>query len=550
MRITLIVAIVLGAVVRFAFLDTKVYSHDETLTSLRTSGYLESEYRTAVAGSTETVAQLQKYQHANHDRGPAATVRALATDDPQHPPLYYLLERSWDKLFGGSIAARRSLGAFFGLLTIPAMYWLCRELLARSPEFALLATTLFAVSPFELQYTQQAREYTLWGLLCVISSALFIRACRANSTSVWIAYSLAIALGMYAHTFFVFVVAAHAITAVCMALRRRAPNLRAFSLACLAAACAYAPWALNMLKNSQTVQVTNTWFAAAVPLPVYLYKIVFNFGAVFFDAEYANLLYSFVLIPLFLLIAYALYAVARTDDFPLGVFVLSLFFTAVGPLLGVDILHRESRATAARYMLPAFLAINLAVAYLIVLWLGEPGRRAQLAGVTTVLLLFLGAASWIVSARATSWYTASSDAPVLTIVQEVERKPDAVILTNDSTLALQLSNYLPANARFIINAGAPADFLNSSSLNRFVLEATPLACAEIARDPTIALSVAYQPAFVDSPMLHMAFMDAPLVRPLFSALRRKLVAIHGDPTGMFRLLQVAAPSNRKSASCI
>lgn len=545
-RIALIAAIVLGAIVRFAYLDTKVYSHDETLTSLRTAGYLESEYRAAVSGTTVTVAQLQKYQHANNDRDAGATVRALASDDPQHPPLYYLLERSWDELFGGSIAARRSLGALFGLLTIPAIYWLCRELSSRGLAFALIATALFAVSPFELQYTQQAREYTLWGLMCVVSSALFLRACRTNSAVAWIAYTISIALGMYAHTFFLFVIAAHAITALSMAYRRQAFNWVAFALACLTACCAYAPWAGNMLKNSQTVQATNTWFAAAVPLPVYLYKIFFNVGAVFFDAEYANLLYSFVLVPLFIFVAYALFTVGRTKQFPLGVFVVVLFLTAVVPLLAQDVLHHESRATAARYMLPAFVAIDLAVAYAVALWLRTPGRHAQAANATLAVLLFLGAMSWIVSAHATSWYTASSDAPVLSVAQEIQKKPSALILTNDGMLALQLSNYLQANDRFVIDADAPATFLNASHLNRFVLEPTALACATLARHPEIALDLAYQPTFVDSPMLHMSFMDAPLVRPIFSALRKKLISIHGDYTGVFRLLRVSASADHRT----
>ena len=535
LRITLVGAIALGALIRFPYLDTKVYSHDETLTSLRTSGYLEADFQNAVAAKTVTVAELQTFQHANplHDAG--STVRALAIDDPQHPPLYYLLDRSWDAFFGGSILARRSLGALFGLLTIPALYWLCRELLPRGASFALVATALFAVSPFELEYAQQAREYTLWVLLTVVSSALFVRASRTGGRFTWLAYAASLAIGMYTHAFFALVIAAHAVTTLYLTITRQTVNWRAFLLSVLAAGFAYAPWVQTIIHNRQTVEATNTWFAAAVPAPVYLYKWLFNVGSVFFDAEFANMLFSIALLPLAVLVAWSLYVLSRTDDRRLGAFVLALFSATAIPLLVLDILLHQSRATAGRYLVPAYVAINLAVAYWLALRLSDGRARARVASALTCLLLFMGIVSWGVSARATSWYTASSDAPVLPIAREITKRPDALILTNDSDLALQLSNYLRPTDRFIITSSATTQFLHAQRANRYLIEPSAKLCASIARDPNVTVSLAYEPPFTDSPMLHMSFMSAPVLRAAFSSLRRRMIAIHGDLTGQFRL---------------
>lgn len=544
LRIALIATIVFGAVARFAYLDKKVYSHDETLTSLRTSGYLESEYKEAVAGRTQTVARLQLFQHANAQRGAGATIRALAIDDPQHPPLYYLLERWWDALFGGSIFARRSLGALFGLLTIPALYWLCRELAPRVPSFPLVATALFAISPFQLAYTQQAREYTLWGLICVVSSALLLYALRTNRRPIWIAYALSLGAGMYAHTFFAFVVAAHAVTLVFLTIARRTTSRRAFLFSVLAAGCAYAPWAYNLIQNRQTVAATNTWFAAAVPAPVYFYKILFNVGSIFFDAEYANVLYSIILLPLAASVLWSLYVVSRADE-PRLVLVPALFWTTVIPLFLQDLVHHESRATVSRYFVPAFIALELAVSFWIADWLIESSLRGRIARLAAASLLLCGLVSWAVSARATSWYTASNDAPVLSIAERVTARPDALILTDDSMLALQLSNYMRPSDRFIFTNTPAPQFFHSQNVNRFLIEPSPALCAASAHDPGVSIDLAYEPPFTDSPMLHMSVMDAPVIRTVFSALRKKMTAIHGDITGMFRVWSVSASRARE-----
>jgi uncharacterized membrane protein len=538
LRLVLIVAIAFGAVARFVYLDTKVYWYDETLTSLRTSGYLESEYKKAVSDRTVTVTQLQRFQHENAERDARSTIRALAIDDPQHPPLYYLLERSWDAFFGGSIAARRALGAFFSLLTIPALYWLGRELLPRASSFPLIAAALFAVSPFELEYSQQAREYTLWGFVTVLSSALFIRACRTDNRRTWIAYAVSIAVGMYSHSFFAFVIVAHALTVVYLLMTRQVTNWRPFFLSIVTAGCAYAPWAYNLEQHLDTVAQTNTWNAASLPAVVYLYKILFNVGAVFFDAEFANMLYSVMLLPIAAIVVWSLYVVSRSNERRLAVFISALFWAAVLPLLVPDLVLHQSRAAAGRYLLPAWIAIDLAVAYWIALELSQTGTRPRTAEVAATTLILLGAISWGVSARATSWYTASTDAPVLSIASALEERPKTLILTNDTVLALKLSNYLRPADRFVFTNSPTPEFVHAGGESRFLIEPSPALCKTIARYPHLSVSLAYAPPFTDSPMLHMPFMEAPGLRTVFSSLRNKMKSIHGDNGGAYRVWRV------------
>lgn len=92
----------------------------------------------------------------------------LAPVDPT-PGLYYALHKV---LLGPTVGttAARSLSVFAGTLLIPATYFVARQ--ARIP--ALLAAALVAVSFPLIDYSQEARAYSLLVLLVVLSAGFFI----------------------------------------------------------------------------------------------------------------------------------------------------------------------------------------------------------------------------------------------------------------------------------------------------------------------------------------------------------------------------------------
>ena len=82
-----------------------------------------------------------------------------------HPPGYYWLLKLWAGPFEFSAWGMRSLSAFAGLLTVAVVYLIAREISA-GPErdrtgFALLASLLAALNPFQVFYSQEARMYAL-----------------------------------------------------------------------------------------------------------------------------------------------------------------------------------------------------------------------------------------------------------------------------------------------------------------------------------------------------------------------------------------------------
>src|SRR5262249_14857567 len=149
-------------------------------------------------GREVTPEEVLRYQHLQPRDGIGAMLRTMARNDPHHPPLYYTLAWVWARCWDDSTTGLRAVAACFGLLLLPATFWLCVEAL-RSIRAAWLGTLFVAVSPVHLLYSQEAREYSLWALMVVISSAALLRAWRRDETRWWALYGLTTLAGLYSH---------------------------------------------------------------------------------------------------------------------------------------------------------------------------------------------------------------------------------------------------------------------------------------------------------------------------------------------------------------
>jgi mannosyltransferase len=125
------------------------------------------------------------------------------TQDP-NAALYNVLLHFWIWL-GESEAVLRGLSLLFGVALIPAIYLLSRRLFHTS--VGLLAAALTAVNLFHIQYSQEARAYSLVVLLVTLSSFSFAEYVSKQSRRAWIAYVIFSSLAVYAHIFAVLVLA-------------------------------------------------------------------------------------------------------------------------------------------------------------------------------------------------------------------------------------------------------------------------------------------------------------------------------------------------------
>lgn len=124
-------------------------------------------------------------------------------------PLYSLLAGASVSAFGDSAWAARLPAAVFGVATVPVLYLLGRE--ATSRFEAVLASALLAVSYHHVWFSQNARGYSMLAFFSVAATWLLLRGLREDRWAPFVAYGVAIGLGVYTHLTMVFLVVGHAL---------------------------------------------------------------------------------------------------------------------------------------------------------------------------------------------------------------------------------------------------------------------------------------------------------------------------------------------------
>src|SRR5262245_16343487 len=113
-----------------------------------------------------------------------------------HPPLYYLALHFWMPIAGTTESAVRLLSAVADLVTIPAAWLTARRLFGS--RIALVTAVLLAISPFHVQYAQEARMYALLCLLATVSMYSFLSFLGESSRTSRLVYVLSTTLMLYA----------------------------------------------------------------------------------------------------------------------------------------------------------------------------------------------------------------------------------------------------------------------------------------------------------------------------------------------------------------
>jgi len=445
LRFLVVVLLLLGVFFRFANIDRKVYWFDETFTSLRISGYTEKEAIAQLCnGQQIDVEDLQKYQHPTPERTLTDTLKSLALEDPQHPPLYYVMTRFWVQWFGSSVAVIRSLTALFSVLALPCIYWLCLELF-NSSLVASVAVALLAVSPFHVLYAQEAREYSLWSLTTLLSSAILLRAMRLQTKLSWGMYAVTVALGLYTFLFSGLVTIAHGVYVFAIERFRFTKKVIAYLVASLVGFLVFTPWLIILLNQSAQLNKTTGWTGEVKISRLLLIKNwIVNLSYFFVDFDYDTIpgaegswlklliKYSSPFILIFV-VGYSIYFLCRKSPKQVWLFVLTLIGMTALPLAIPDLISGGIRSQVARYLIPCYLGIQLAVSYLLAtqifstsLTIGFP----KLWQLVIVTLISAGVISCAISSQAETWWYKGLNLYTPQVVRIINQTPQPLVITS------------------------------------------------------------------------------------------------------------------------
>jgi mannosyltransferase len=128
----------------------------------------------------------------------------LGWDARTQGPLYYLWTKAWGLLFGTSEFSLRFWSVIWGTLTIQLVYVLTRQLF--SGTGSILAALFFAVHPYAIYYSQEARPYALFLFLCVASYILLFSLMKQHRWPLALGFVLVTAAAFYTHVYGVFLI--------------------------------------------------------------------------------------------------------------------------------------------------------------------------------------------------------------------------------------------------------------------------------------------------------------------------------------------------------
>lgn len=451
--------IVLGIFFRSTHLDQKIYTVDEVRGILRASGYTSQEFIAEVVANDVTTAKtLQQYQLPTKQRGFVDALNAFR-GNPEHPPLYYALARFAMQVTTSSTAAR-GLAALLGILALASMYWLCLELF-QAADIAWIGAGIVAISPFHVMLASEARQYTLWVVLAICSSAFLLRGLQHNRVKDWVGYGLTITLGLYTHLFFIWLMITHGIYSLLVENLRFTQRLWRYLVVSLLSGVAFIPWIWVIVANLDRLEETTKW-ASQYNTDLFT-RVAFwlnNICIGFIDFQWPVSLRNPIVYVVFAVVMGCIYLLCQHTLRRVWLFILLLAgVTAMGQIVP-DLMLGGRRSLLPRYGLMSYIGLEMAVAfgvYQVWQWLLQRelspdsailGRRLYgLQRVGLMAMVIGGIISCGLTSQSLDWGKGSSGLN-LAIAPIINQSESPLIIGDEDTYMLSLSYLVMPDVEF------------------------------------------------------------------------------------------------------
>ncbi len=409
-------AVLAGLALRFHGLDRKVWWPDEVATWSELAGCTEADLWAAHDGVPRTAGERMRCQRSRPEVTALDVVQALVDQGPQNQPLYHVSAHVLLRALDDWPWAPRLVSALASALAIAVALALGTELFGSWRAGAVLAA-LVSVSPLHVRFGQEARAYACWSLFTAASAWLLLRAYRRDRRSDWwlfgVAQALAcqaqllsipVALGLFAWTMLVTVTTGEGNPA--RRVRRHLVAL-SFALATLV------PWGVGVALHREVAARTLDWTTQPMPLESLVRRWLGIVTTIFVRTgadggllgagtdrltEVARLAIGLAIcVPS--LVGFV--RLARTRPAREWGFVVALGLPGFLALAIPDLILGGRRSSMARYLLPAWWAVELVVAWALARPLAASQRERSPRAVIAAELAFallVAAGTWI-SAR-------------------------------------------------------------------------------------------------------------------------------------------------------
>lgn len=300
-----------------------------------------------------------------------------------HLPLHNTSLHWWMRIFGNDEATVRMMAVIPGILCIPALYLLSKELF-EDKEKARFSMLIGTVSPFWVWYSREIRMYSLLALITTLSYYAFVKAIKTDKTRFYILYFLVNLIGIYTHYYFMLVLGIQVLFFFISLNSNWAPKklkkqkvrmLAKLVMVGVGIVLAFTPWIYALLSVSSSGSFAPE-LAAPDAFNMFISYFQFVFG--FQHTHITALTLGFW--PLILLVSFV-FLTKRRSPFSYSVVLIVLgTFLPVILIFTISVLYKPMYLT--RYLTPVTPML-----YLLVTWFIYESKGSLRKSLTLVLIL-------------------------------------------------------------------------------------------------------------------------------------------------------------------
>lgn len=359
-----------------------------------------------------------------------------------HPPLYYLLLKTWAGIFGWSELALRSFSvvAMSGAVVLGGL--LVRRMFG--VRAALMTLPFVALSPLLLRYGFEMRMYALAALIGIAATYALVAALETKAKSrqwkLYVIYALLLALGIYTHYLMALLLAVHLVWLVWRAYREKQRIFKTpWFVAITGAVVLFLPWVPALISRlgdsaqTATAQPMSVDSLAGIVSFTFLYQPAWQLGG------YGTILLAFLTAALCVFVVRAFKKASKKERDYLWL----LAFYVLVPVVLIALISLIQPMYVERYaslfVMGGLLLVGVAVAY-------SARKLSSFAGLATVVVyavLLLGVGQ-LAKVGNTNYQQLQKPAVKEAAAALAPCGHSATILAADPYVAIELSYYLPS----------------------------------------------------------------------------------------------------------